>query len=147
MKDTTWRGDVAETQITAALVQTHSTVLRPLSNGLRYDLAIDRHDGTLLRVQCKTGVLRDGCITFRVCSPDHRRPKGVSYEGQIDAFAVFCPGNGRSYLVPINAVAGRRERAMLRVSPARNGQRKRVRYAVDYELLAPASVPPFGAGS
>ena len=57
----------------------------------RYDLALDEGD-RLVRIQCKTGVLRKGCVVFKTCITDARRPLGDGgYHGQIDAFAVYCP--------------------------------------------------------
>jgi hypothetical protein len=60
MKDTTSVGDLSEFEVATALMRTRKRVLRPLSAGLRYDLAIDNGDGTVVRVQCKTGILRNG---------------------------------------------------------------------------------------
>ena len=68
MKDTTSRGDIAELQIAAALVRHGKRLLRPLSSASRYDLLIDNENGTFTRVQCKSGVLRNGCVLFRVYS-------------------------------------------------------------------------------
>src|SRR5207245_2649220 len=98
----------------------------------RYDLAIDKGDGTVARVQHKTGIMKDGFIEFRTCIRDARRPGGVPYQGQIEAFGLFCPGNGRAYLVPISAVATS-STARLRL-PARNGQSRSVRHAGEFEI-------------
>ena len=134
MRDTTSRGDLTELEVATALVRAGRRVLRPLSAGLRYDLAIDNGDGTIDRVQCKTGVLRDGAITFRVCITDGRRPRGVSYRGQIEAFGVFCPQNGHTYLIPIEAVATNVSTARLRLDAARNGQQRKVRLAQTFQI-------------
>lgn len=134
MKDTTGRGDLSEFEIATALMRAGKRVLRPLSAGLRYDLAIDGGDGTVVRVQCKTGVLKDGFITFRVCNADARRPSGVPYQGQIEAFGVYCPQNGRTYLIPMSAVVMNSSTARLRIEPTRNGQQKGVRQASMFEI-------------
>jgi hypothetical protein len=99
-RNTTARGDLSELELITALMRSGRVVLRPVSAGLRYDLAIDNDDGTIWRVQCKTGLLKDGVIRFRVANTDARRPNGVSYRGRVEAFAVFCPQNRRAYLVP-----------------------------------------------
>lgn len=96
-------------------------MLRPIAAGLRYDLLIDNVDGTFARVHCKTGILKDGFITFRVRSFDARRPNGVSYRGQIECFGVFCPQIGRTYLVPMAALTALDSTARLRLRPARMG--------------------------
>jgi hypothetical protein len=134
VKDTTGRGDLSEFEIATALMRAGKRVLRPLSAGLRYDLAIDGGDGTVIRVQCKTGVLRNGVITFRVCNADARRPDGVPYKGQVEAFGVYCPQNGRAYLVPMDAVVTNSSTAKLRLQPAQNGQQRRVRLAETFEI-------------
>jgi len=134
MRDTTARGDLSELEVITALTRAGRRVLRPVSSGLRYDLAIDNGDGTVVRVQCKTGVLARGRIVFRVCSTDARRLRGISYHGQIDAFGVFCPQTSTSYLVPMSVVAGCATMGCLRVDRPKNGQSKRVRYAADFEI-------------
>ena len=78
----------------------------------------------------------DGCIEFKTCVADLRRPLGDGgYHGQIEAFAVYCPQTGSAYLVPINDVPGP-TMARLRLDPTRNGQIHGVRWARDYELTA-----------
>jgi hypothetical protein len=111
-------------------------LLVPFGENTRYDLVID--DGSALsRVQCKTGRLRRGAITFSVtsCYGHHRNPVTArrTYEGAVDSFAVYCPETAGVYLVPIEDVPTRAT-ARLRVQPARNGQVKRIRHAHDYEI-------------
>jgi PD-(D/E)XK endonuclease len=138
LRNTTTVGDLTELEVATALTRAGMRVLRPLSNGLRHDLAIDNGDGSLMRIQCKTGILRAGWIEFRAYSADARRPRGTPYWGQIEAFAVFCPQTQRTYLVPISAVATPCT-ARLRLEPARNGQEKRTRRAADFEVRAQKS--------
>ena len=133
MKDTTGRGELSELEILMALTRAGYKILRPLSARLRYDLAIDNGDGTVARVQCKTGIMKNGFIEFRTCIRDARRPGGVPYHGQIEAFGVFCPGNGRAYLVPISAVTTS-STARLRLTLARNEQSRSVRHAGVFEI-------------
>jgi PD-(D/E)XK endonuclease len=116
------------------------TLVVPFGENTRYDLVID--DGkALVRVQCKTGRLRDGAIVFAVTSTygHHRNPATArrTYNGEIDFFAVYCPETAGVYLVPITDVPTR-SIARLRVVPTRNGQEKRIRHAADYEI---ASIP------
>jgi hypothetical protein len=134
MKDTTSVGDLTEFEVVTALMRTRKRVLRPLSTALRYDLAIDNGDGTIMRVQCKTGLLRNGFISFRVCNADARRPQGIPYQGQIEAFGVYCPQNGRTYLIPIDAVGANVSTARLRLDATRNGQQRGIRMAESFEI-------------
>src|SRR5215211_6957979 len=90
-----------------------------------------RRGDRLARVQCKTGRLRGGSVVFRACSSygHHRNPLTArrDYQGQVDAFAVYCPETAGVYLVPIADLSVHVE-ATLRVDPPRNGQRKRIRF-------------------
>jgi hypothetical protein len=108
----------------------------------RCDLVID--DGhSLARVQCKTGRLRHGAVTFATASTyaHHKSPRVIrrTYEGEVDFFAVFCPETDGVYLVPIEDVQTR-SFARLRVEPSRNGQERFVRHAGPYEIGRVSSV-------
>ena len=105
VKDTTSRGDVTEFQVIAALVRQGKRLLRPISSSSRYDLLIDNNDGTFTRVQCKSGVLRKGCVLFRVYSISGHDARAKGYEGQVDAFGVYCAATSSTYLVPVGAIA------------------------------------------
>lgn len=106
----------------------------PFGENVRYDLVIDDVDG-LIRVQCKTGRLRRGAVRFATCScyAHHGRPLEArrDYREQVDRFGVYCPETRGVYLIPIED-APSRVQAALRVEPARNGQRRRIRLAADY---------------
>lgn len=56
----------------------------------------------------------------------------MTYEGQIEAFGVYCPDTHKCYLVPITEVGGRQ--ANLRVSPSKNKQEKGIRWAKEFEI-------------
>lgn len=134
MRDTTTRGDLAEIEVAAALMRTGRRVLRPLSNGLRYDLLIDNNGGTYTRVQCKSGILKNGGVVFRVYSVSGHRVRAVSYHGQVDAFGVYCQQTGAAYLVPMTDIASCNTMVSLRVAPARNSQVRGVHLAQDYVI-------------
>lgn len=113
----------------------------PFGENLRYDLTVD--DGErILRVQCKTGRLRDGTIRFATCScyGHHRNVVETrrDYAGQIDAFGVYCPETGGVYLVPIDSVPTKSS-FWMRVAPTRNGQRAGTHWAINY-LIAEVDV-------
>ena len=135
LKNTTARGELSELEIALALTRDGKNLLRPLSSGLRYDLAIDNGDGTIARIQCKTGILKDGAIFFRAYNADGRRPQGVVYRGQIEAFGVYCPQTCCAYLVPVEAL-DTLGTARLRLGPPRNGQVRRIKYAAAFEIGA-----------
>ena len=133
LKDTTRVGDLAELEITIALVRAGKQVLRPLSSGCRYDLVIDEGEGRFIRIQCKSGVLHAGRITFRTASMS-RGSRGRSYRGEVDAFGVYCSGTRSVYLVPMEAIEACSTMASLRVLPTQNGQHSRVRLASEFRV-------------
>jgi hypothetical protein len=143
VRTTTAKGDIAEQAIVLALLKAGKTVLRPISNGLRYDLVVDNLDGTITRIQCKTGTLKcdGGVVRFRPRSADARRPNGVPYHGQIDAFGVYCPQNGQVYFVPIADLGAIWSEVSLRLVPAKSGQEVGIRYARGYVLQAAEPEP------
>ncbi len=89
-----------------------------------------------MRVQCKTGRLRNGSVIFSTRSVRSNRGGWFvrDYGGDIDLFAVFCPDTGQVYAVPVDeAPAGY---ANLRVAPTANKQSRGIRWAADFELPA-----------
>ena len=133
-------GDTSEAMVIARLVQAGKMVLLPFGENQRYDLVLD--EGTeFVRVQCKTGKLRQGAILFNTCSVAYQRKDlgfrayHVDYIGAADLFGVYCPETDAVYLVPVNEVGNRA--GTLRVEPTRNGQAKKIRWAKDYRLDAP----------
>jgi hypothetical protein len=126
---------LASGQITAALARRGKLLLLPIGDHLRYDLAVDE-EGTILRIQCKTGWLRNGVIRFATCSIDSRSQKGKclrrSYRGEIELFGVYCPDNGKCYMAPVGNAS--RFQCHLRIDPQRNQQKTHLMWAEDYEI-------------
>jgi PD-(D/E)XK endonuclease len=137
-------GDRTTLAVMIALRTAGLTVLLPFGEHTRYDLAVDQ--GTrLARVQCKTGRLRKGAVRFKACSTYahhlNRPTPSRDYAGQVEYFGVHCPDTGAVYLVPIEALEVKFQGA-LRVTPALNGQRRRVRMAADFEIGSVLVAPP-----
>ena len=118
----------------AALIRRGYRVLRPLSSNQRYDLVLDL-DGRFLRVQCKTGRLRNGAIVFsaRSCRSNRTGIYVRSYTDEADVFVVHCPETDRIYAVPVGD-SGVLKAVSLRVTAPANGQIKGIRWAADHEL-------------
>ena len=107
----------------------------PFGSNHRYDFVLDLAE-RFVRVQCKTGRIRDGVVQFNAQSTRCNR-KGAytrGYAGEIELFAVYCPENERVYAVPIEEATS--TVGTLRLSRPVNGQARRIRWAVDYELPA-----------
>ena len=131
-------GDVTQAMVLAKLVEAGKQVLTPFGENVRYDLVIDEGD-RFLRVQCKTGRLRNGVVKFNACSYTYHHPnnRGLRvyqhhYRGAADLFGVYCPETRGVYLVPVDDVGTRA--GSLRVDPTKNQQVKKIRWARDHEV-------------
>jgi hypothetical protein len=125
-----------EAAILAELVRRGYAVLLPFGINQRYDLVLDI-DREFVRAQCKTGRLRNGVVVFStrsVRTNTHQTFFRDYTTEEVELFLVHCPETGAIYAVPVaDAPAGH---GYLRVDPAKNGQRERIRWARDYELPA-----------
>ncbi len=135
-------GDASQAMILGRLVQAGKKVLVPFGENSRYDYVIEEPDGSFTRVQCKTGRLRNGGVVFRTCSLTYHHPNNRGtrayrhhYRGQADVFAVYCRELDTTYLIPVGAVG--LNTATLRVTPTRNNQSKKIRWASEFELPKP----------
>ena len=125
------KGIVTEAKILAALAAAGYLVLIPFGDGHKYDFVID-DEVSLLRVQCKTGRVRNGSLLFCAYSKAGNGYARVGYRGLADLFAVLNPDDGKVYLIPVDEV-GETEVA-LRLVPTLNNQTQRVRWAKSYLL-------------
>ncbi len=125
-------GDTAVAGVLASLLKKGYAILIPFGDSQRYDLVLE-NDGKFLRIQCKNGRIRNGCILFNSSSTSwykgHRRR---NYKGQIDYFGVYCPENDKTYLIPIEKVG--ETKGVLRINPTKNNQNKNVRWSKNYEI-------------
>ncbi len=138
----TAKGNVAELAIAHAAVELGIAVLKPLAEGLRYDLAFDFGRGPLQRVQCKWGRVDGDLVvvqtgTSRLTTRGYLRTTYAA--GEVDAVAVYAHQLKRCYYLPIDLVDGKQV-VHLRLAPARNIQRAGVTMAADHELGAVAQL-------
>jgi hypothetical protein len=119
------RGAEAEAEVLRAFVRLGVPVLTPFGEGHAYDLVVDLA-GRLLRVQVKAGWVRGAVVDFNAHSTDHGFGQR-GYHGRADAVAVFCAELERVFVVDVAELGACR--SSLRLSPARNNQRRRVRLA------------------
>lgn len=129
-------GDRTTLAVMLALEHAGYPFLVPFGENTRYDLVIETGD-RLARVQCKDRPPSPGSSSVRglqcVRAPPHPARARRDYHDQIDYFAVYCPETDAVYLVPIGDIPVKVQGA-LRVEPPRNNQRRRIRYAAEYEL-------------
>jgi len=123
------RGVAGEAAVLNAFVARGYDVLVPFGGGQPYDLVVAL-EGGFLRVQCKTAWPSRGCLLFNGYATDHGHGQR-SYRGRADIFGVYFPPDGSVYLVPVAEITNE---GRLRLEPARNGQRARIRLAKDYAI-------------
>jgi hypothetical protein len=133
-------GAISQARVMAALVEAGKIVWTPfVHSALRSDLAIEEEDGRFSRVQAKTGHVLHGAVHFPTQSLRAARREtewrrvSRDYQGSIEYFGVYCPDNGKVYLVPIEDVPTKRA-AWLRLDPPKNNQKKGIRWAEQYEV-------------
>jgi hypothetical protein len=121
-------GEASQAHVLAALLSAGYVVSLPFGDNQRYDMIIETPGG-FKTVQCKTGRLKLGSVVFWARTYNLGISQG--YKGQVDLFGVFCPENGKTYIVPVADVG---ETAVaLRVDPTANPN---IRWARNYELKA-----------
>jgi prevent-host-death family protein len=135
------KGNVAELAIAKEAASLGLSVLMPITEHERYDLALGV-GGRLLRVQCKWANRKGDVIAVHLAST---RRGGNGYirrnysPSEIDAVGVYCADIDRCFLIPISVIAGQWA-IQLRLAPTRNGQRAALHFADDYELGAVAQL-------
>jgi PD-(D/E)XK endonuclease len=136
------KGSIAEIAIAGAAIRLGIDVYKPLNDGTRCDLIFDL-GGQLVRVQCKWagrygGVLRVACYRNRRTREGLLRRLYTADE--VEAFAAYCLELDRCYFLPFASFPDQ-PYIQLRLSPARNNQRKGINWAEDYEFGATLGTP------
>jgi hypothetical protein len=135
------KGNLSEARILAAFVSAGYLVSVPFGSGHKYDFVVD--DSTrLLRVQCKTGRVKNGVLLFNAYSQSGNGSVKMSYRGLADLFAVLNPEDEKVYLVPVDEVGV--TDVSLRLAPTMNKQTQGVRWA-EFNLLKPVVLSGSGA--
>lgn len=121
------RGNAGEAVVLARYVEVGLLVSTPFGVGAPYDLVVDT-GAELLRVQVKTGRVRNGVIEFETRRTRSRTLRNSYKEGEVDYFAIYSPGLGKVYVMKAReGVSGK-----LRVKPAGNNQQMFVKWAEHY---------------
>lgn len=132
-QDTKSTGIRAEAAVMSALVRNGFWVSIPYGEKSRYDLVAD--DGErLYRIQVKTGQDHGSYLRYSCPSSYARRGRSSrSYNGELGYVAIYCAPRETVYLIPEAELTA--TRGHLRYSQPENGQKKRIRWAGQYELL------------
>src|SRR5215475_5975083 len=127
------KGNVAELAIAAEAAKLGLSVLKPLTEHERYDLALGL-GGALLRVQCKWATKKGDVVAIGLGTSRRGRSGYVraTYSAlEVDAIGAYCEEIDSCFLIPIEIVAGQWA-IHLRLAPARNGQRAALHLAEQY---------------
>jgi hypothetical protein len=127
--ETIIRGNTAEAAVLKACAIAGLPVYLPFGGGSPVDLVVLTPSGGPVRVQVKCGRVRGGCVAFNTHATDHGSGP-LHYRGRVDVLAAYARELDQVYVVPVDDCPTRM--ASLRLTPARNNQRKRVRMAEDY---------------
>jgi hypothetical protein len=148
MSETTLKGAIAEAAIALEATKLGFVVLRPQTEGRRYDLVIDTGP-RLLRVQCKWARRKQGVVVIdtstRRLTP-HGYVQTTYARDEIEGVAAYCQELERCFFLPISVVAGRRG-FHLRLVPAVNNQEIAINWAAEYEFGAIAQLGERDTGS
>ena len=133
-------GEISEAVILAEFLRAGFPVLLPFGDNQRYDMVVEA-DGGFLRVQCKTARrIHGGAV---LCFSAHSGVWGVGdrsvsrrqpYRGDVDLFAVYSPDTRQVYVLEVDQVPV--TDVWMRLEPARNNQRARIRHAEEHTLEA-----------
>ena len=133
-------GEISEAVAIAEFLKAGFPVLLPFGDNRRYDMVVEV-GGHFLRVQCKTArpVHGGAVLCFKARSGafgpgDRLTSRARSYRNEADLFAAYAPSTGQVYVLAVDNVP---ETAVwLRLTPAKNHQQARIRYAEDNTLAA-----------
>jgi PD-(D/E)XK endonuclease len=124
---TNQKGAVTEAAIVKAAAELGIGVFRPVMDE-RCDFILDLRP-RLLRVQCKTAVVKEKIVVIR-CYSARRSATGLlkrAYTSEeIDAVAAYASELDRCFLFPIAWIDGR-STLQLRLGPTRNNQMHRIK--------------------
>jgi hypothetical protein len=125
-------GEVSEAVIIAECLKLGYSISKPFGDNQRYDLILDV-GGTLKKVQCKTGRIKDGAVHFPICSTkNYNGNSRTSYVGEVDFIFVYCPDNDAVYWLDLNTNKSKTS-VSYRVKTPEYPQEK-IRYAEDFVL-------------
>jgi hypothetical protein len=129
---TSSKGNISESKVLAAYSEAGFLVALPFGSGAPYDVMVDLGH-RVLKIQVKTGRLRNGCVLFPTQRlVGHRGIQRRKYRpDEFDLFAVYCPDNKEIYVLPLlsELTEGR-----LRTCETRNKQKQHVRWAEEFSF-------------
>ncbi len=134
------KGNLAELKGAADLIERGFKVAFPFGEDWDYDLVVDR-DGDLERVQVKFTESAGDVVFVRCRSNSLTKGKVMRIKRytaeMVDWIAVYDATTKCCYYVPARELAQGRDLLSLRLTAAKNNQRRGIRYAEDYRGFPP----------
>lgn len=129
MAITKQKGDIAEAYVMFALKQNGFNVLIPWGEDIRYDLVSEKN-GVFKRIQVKYVTPKNGVLEIRFRSSNNYN---VIYytKDDIDIIAAYYDKEKKIYFIPLSNTD--RGGCKLRLTPAKNNQKKFVTLSTKYE--------------
>ncbi len=134
------RGNSAEAAVLGGFVDAGWVAFVPFGDGSPFDLLALAPDGSIIRIQVKSGRVRGACLVFNTCGTDHGRGR-QDYRGRADVIAAHIPGHG-VFVLPVDDCPS--FQATLRLAQTRNNQQALVHMAADHTLarwIASLAIP------
>jgi PD-(D/E)XK nuclease superfamily protein len=137
------KGDLAELKVATDLIERGYKIAIPYGEDSDFDLIFSRGDAGLERVQVKYTKSNGEFILIRcrshaLTNGKIKRTKHYT-AATIDWLAVYDRTTDRCYYLPATELGEGRTELVLRLTPPKNNQRARIRYAVDYMDPEPSS--------
>jgi len=123
------KANIAESKVISDLIASGYTVLIPFGDNERYDVVAEK-DGCFVRIQVKTGRIKNGTIKAKVCSSQaHRGKSHQHYHGQVEYICIYEPTSKNTYMIPIEE-CGTSEISLRTEQPKKHT--KQIRWAKQY---------------
>lgn len=128
-------GDTSESKVLARLIELGYEVWTPFGENTRADLIAEEPNGTLHKIQVKTGrTKQNGRVIEAHLESSYRDASGTSRrkysEDEIDAFAIYCSEVDCCYWIDFEDAPSRGIK--LRIEAKQ--EQKNIRWAEDYEF-------------
>jgi hypothetical protein len=137
------RGNLSESKVLTAYIEAGFIVSVPFGGGAPYDLIVDT-GAKLLRVQVKTGRLRNGCVIFaRQRFSGHQKGRRYALK-EFDVFTVYCPDNDSLYAIDFNESLSE---GRLRCGETKNNQHQKIRWAREFTFAKHVEKLKEGSGA
>lgn len=139
MQTTKIKGDLGELKVATDLSEKNFPVSFPYGDNRRYDLIVEREDGSLQKVQVKYTESDGKVISVRLRTTTRTTDKQLSFKTpkreEIDFVAVYDKTTDQCFYLPVSLCGGKNQ-IQLRLQAPKNGQKQGVHWAKDYATLA-----------